>query len=122
MAYVNGLDIETVNLIYERVTTDGNIYNSLTLPMLREIALEVEIGLLKDSGDDRVCRLFIPSMNRAFKDLQGEARRAADIDKDFELLNKVCFSNLSDPYYKEIGNMLYEYYTEHVKYILNEYI
>lgn len=113
------LNQDTIKFIYERVITDGNIYNNITFPMLQEIALEINIGLLQDNGEEKMYKFFIPSIEQAFKDLRKEALIDVNKFKDYSLLNKVCISKLSKEYYIEIGNLLYEYYLEHIKYMLD---
>lgn len=109
-----GLNIEMMETVYDRVITDGNIYNSYTLPVLKEIALEVEIGIIKPETD-MYC-FFIPSMEAAIKQLGEQAKKDIEVYKDMTLAN--VFNHvytLCKEYKIEIGNNLYLHYIEQIK-------
>ena len=115
--FVCGLNRDLIDIIFDRVDTDGNIYRLCTLPALQEIALWAYIGLIEDIGDEKVYPLFVPAIERAIRDLQKEGRTGAD-KGDYSLHNELCFNKLHKDYYAELGKMLYEHYKEHILYIL----
>lgn len=116
--FVKGLNRDLIDIIFDRVTTDGNIYTRCTLSALTEIALEINIGLIQDNGTGKVWEFFKPAIDRAIRDLLKEGNIAASIG-DYSLKNELCSRNLHKDYYVEIGNLLFKEYEESILYILN---
>jgi hypothetical protein len=108
------LNKNTIDETFNIVVTDGEIYQKYTLPMIKEIALEVFIGLIHEETE--VYGFFIPSMHHAITKLKNQASTDIEKSKDFTLANKsnhVFF--LTKEYQKEIGNALYYYYLDEIK-------